>query len=55
MKTTLLKGIAICTLFCSTAFSQEEHLLITTPQLKISYVVGNYDVEYGNKLINLLF
>ncbi len=55
MKTTLLKGIAISTLFCSTVFSQEEHLLVTTPQLKISYVVGDCDVENGKQAYQFAF
>lgn len=49
------KTIAACLLFCSTAFSQEEHPLITTPQLKISYVGGPCDVESGKQAYQFAF
>lgn len=43
----LTRSAAICVFVSPTAFSQEEHTLITTPQLKISYVEGSCDVESG--------
>ncbi|WP_430406874.1 hypothetical protein [Fluviicola sp.] len=49
------KSIAVCVLFSSTAFSQEEHLLITTPQVKISYVRGVCDVETGKQAYQFAF
>lgn len=49
------KSIAACVLFCSTAFSQEEHQLITTPQVKISYVRGDCDVETGKQAYQFAF
>ncbi len=49
------KSIAACVLFSSTAFSQEEHQLITTPQLKISYVGGLCDVEPGKQAYQFAF
>lgn len=49
------KSIAACVLFSSTAFSQEEHQLITTPQLKISYVGGLCDVESGKQAYQFAF
>ena len=52
---TWAKSAAICMLFCSTAFSQEEHPLITTPQLKISYVGGPCDVESGKQAYQFAF
>lgn len=58
MKRDLLKwtkSIAACILFSSTAFSQEEHPLITTPQLKISYVRGDCDVEIGKQAYQFAF
>lgn len=49
------KSIAACILFSSAAFSQEEHLLITTPQVKISYVRGTCDVETGKQAYQFAF
>lgn len=49
------KSIAVCVLFSSTAFSQEELPLITTPQVKISYVRGNCDVETGKQAYQFAF
>lgn len=52
---SLTKSMAVSVLFCSTAFSQEEHPLITTPQLKISYVSGPCDVESGKQPYQFAF
>ena len=49
------KSIAVCVLFSSTAFSQEEQQLITTPQVKISYVRGDCDVETGKQAYQFAF
>lgn len=58
MKKDLFKwtrSIAFSVLFCSTAFSQQEHELITTTQLKISYVGGTCDVESGKQAYQFAF
>lgn len=49
------RSIAVCILFCSTALSQEEHLLVTTPKLKISYVEGVCDIESGKQPYEFAF
>ncbi|AEA45992.1 hypothetical protein [Fluviicola taffensis] len=49
------KGIALSLLFGSAAYSQEELTLITTPELKISYVEGPCDVESGKQPYEFAF
>jgi hypothetical protein len=41
------KCLVLSLLFCSAAYSQEEHTLITTPELRISYVDGSCEIESG--------
>lgn len=50
-----VKSTAVCVFFYSTAFSQEEHPLVITPQLKISYVDGQCDVELGKQAYQFAF
>ncbi|WP_343747760.1 hypothetical protein [Fluviicola sp.] len=51
----VVKSVTVWMIFCSTAFSQEERPLITTPQLKISYVEGTCDVETGKQPYQFAF
>lgn len=51
----ITKSLAICLFICSTAFSQEEHPLITTPQVKISYQNGSCDIEPGKQPYQFAF
>lgn len=51
----VVKSVTVWMIFSSTAFSQEERPLMTTPQLKISYVEGTCDVESGKQPYQFAF